>query len=106
MKNIDPEKLQSSITMVLEAWDVPVLAGTPTAVVASVTRAHELGKPVLEVLAAKAAACRLEGKKSSKAQVASALRLWHQCATLVLDYAVVKKPVTDQAGPCKMSVGV
>ena len=65
---------------------MPVLAGTPTAVLASVARAHVSGKPVLEVLAAKAAACRLEGKKSSRAQVASALRLWHQFATLVLDY--------------------
>ena len=72
MKNIDPEKLQSSITMVLEAWDVPVLAGTPTAVVASVTRAHVLGKPVLEVLAAKAAACRLEEKEKRAAK-----RRWH-----------------------------
>ena len=85
-KKIDPEKLQTSIAKVLEAWDVPALAGTPTAVLTSVARAHVTGKPVLEVLTAKAAAYRLEGKKSSRAQVASALRLWHQFATLVLDY--------------------
>ena len=86
VKDIDAEKLQTSISKVLEHWDVPVVAGTPTAVVASVTRAHEQGQPVLDVLAAKAAAFRLEGKKASKAQVASALRLWHQFATLVLGY--------------------
>ena len=40
----------------------------------------------LDVHAAKAAAFRLETKKASKAQVASALRLWHQFAIHVLGY--------------------
>ena len=48
IKDIDPEKLQTSISKVLETWDVPVLAGTPTAVAASVTQAHDQGRPVLD----------------------------------------------------------
>ena len=43
-KNIDPDKLQSSIAKVLETWDVPVLAGTPTLIAGRRScRSHALG---------------------------------------------------------------
>ena len=53
MMDIDAVQPQTSTSKVLEKWVVPVLAGTPTAVVATVARAHGQGQPVLEVLAAK-----------------------------------------------------
>ena len=41
VKDLDAEKLQTSIAKVLQNWDVPVVSGTPAAVVASVSRAHD-----------------------------------------------------------------
>ena len=86
VKDLDADRLHGAIEKVLHTWDVPVASGTPAAVVSSVAQAHGQGQPVLDVLAAKAAAFRLELKKASRAQVASALWLWHHFAVHVLGY--------------------
>ena len=101
MKDLDADKLHGDIENVLLSWDVPVASGTPAAVVTSAAQAHGQGQPVLDVLAAKAAAFRLELKKASRAQVASALRLWHQFAVHVLGYeTAVTLPPRASAQVC------
>ena len=86
VKNIDADKLQVAIVGLLGQWDVPLEASTPTAAVQSLVAAHAQGHPVADVLLAKAAAHRLEAKRLSKAQVASALRLWHEFSVHLLGY--------------------
>ena len=86
MKNIDADKLQSAINALMAQWDVPLETSTPTAAVQSLVVAHEKGHPVASALLAKAVAHRLEAKRLSKAQVASALRLWHEFSVHLLGY--------------------
>ena len=87
VKEIDPDKLQTDINELLKQWEVPVDKGTPAANVTALANARSQGQPVEQVLLARAAANRLDCKRSSRAQVTSALRLWHQFAVNVLAYS-------------------
>ena len=86
VKEIDPDKLQDAIGKLLSQWDVPLEKGTPSSTVAALAAAQGHGEPVAQVLLAKAVANRLDCKRLSRAQVASALRLWHSFAVSVLAY--------------------
>ena len=98
VKAVDPDKLQDAISKVMHQWEVPTRKGTPTAMVAALAAAQQQGEPVQQVLLAKAAANRLDCKRASKSQVASALRLWHSFAVEVLAYdpAVSLPPQSGQ----------
>ena len=106
VKSIDVDHLQTSIDKVLVQWDVPAASGTPTAIVQSLVGAQARGEPVANVLLARAAAHRLEPKRLSKAQVASALRLWHQFAVHVLDYAAAATLPPKDGSHVEAFVGV
>ena len=86
VKDIDPDKLQAAIAGLLEQWDIPLERSTPSSAVQSLVDAQDQGRPVTDVLRAKAVAYRLEARRLSRAQVASALRLWHQFAVHLLGY--------------------
>ena len=62
----------------------------PARAVVTLTAARARGAPIEQLLYARAATLRLETKRRSLPQVASALRLWHCFAQGVLGYASVE----------------
>ena len=87
LQNMDVDQVHQVIEKAFKGYNVPLGDNSlPASSIRALGEAHKQGAPVGELLAAKAATLRLETKRRSLPQVASALRCWHAFATAVLSY--------------------
>ena len=73
VNELNVDKLHEKTAEVLEGWAQGQMP-TPARLITGLAEAHSAGQPVEEVLLARAASIRLEGKRKSLPSVAAALR--------------------------------
>ena len=85
-KATDVEQVHKDIADTLSAWEAEGVGTTlsPQQAIYALGSAEQRGGPMQELLRSRAAALRLESRRSSLPQVASALRCWHAFAVTVL----------------------